>query len=75
LDYVVRGLGDGRYVMRLRPKGVWWCWGEVRESEPGDGGKVPKRIYGVKFNTPAVLRSEDEVEFGVRDGMVAAAGQ
>jgi hypothetical protein len=75
LDYVVRGLGDGRYVMRLRPKGVWWCWGEVGESEPGDGGKVPKRIYGVKFSTPAVLRSEDEVEFGVRDGMVAAAGE
>ena len=73
LDYVVRGLGDGRYVMRLHPKGVWWCWGEVGESEPGDGGKVPKRIYGIKFNTPAVLRSEDEVEFGVRDGMVVAA--
>jgi len=75
LGGVVQGLGDGGYVVCLRPKGVWWCWGRVEESEPGDGGKVPKSIYGVKYNIPAVLRSEDEVRFELSGGKVVAPGE
>jgi len=70
LGYLLKGLGDGRYVVRLRPKGCWWCFGEVGESEPDDDGKVPKSVYGVKHKTPAVLESDDEVEFELRDGRV-----
>jgi hypothetical protein len=68
LGGLVRGLGDGRYVVRLKPKGCWWCFGEVGVSDPD--GKVPRRVYGAKYQTPVVLRSDDEVEFVLRNGMI-----
>ena len=71
LEALVKGLEDGRYVVRLKPKGCWWCFGEVGEGESEDGEKVPKHIYGAaKYQTPAVLRSEDEVDFILKDGRV-----
>jgi hypothetical protein len=68
LGGLVRGLGDGRYVVRLKPKGCWWCFGEVGVSDPD--GKVPRRVYGAKYQTPVVLRSDDEVEFVLGNGMI-----
>lgn len=71
LGGLVRGLEDGRYVVRLNPKGCWWCFGEVGEGELGDGGRVPKRVYGAKrHQTPAVLRSDDEVEFILKNSRI-----
>ena len=66
---LARGLRDGgKYVLRLNPKGCWWCFGEVGESESGDGGRVPRSVYGVNFKVQVALRSDDEVEFGLEDG-------
>ena len=70
LGVLVHGLGDGRYVVRLKPKGCWWCFGEVGESDADDGGKVPRRVYGARHQTPVVLRSDDEVEFTLQDGRI-----
>lgn len=70
LEGLVRGLGDGRYVVRLKPKGCWWCFGEIGESDPGDGGRVPRRVYAARHQTPVVLQSDDEVEFVLRNGMI-----
>lgn len=71
LDAFVRELDDGRYVIRLKPKGCWWHFGKI-ESEPDDDGKVPKRLMTAK-QTPAVLESNDEVEFSLTDGKFTKA--
>lgn len=71
LDALVRGLDDGKYFIRLKPKGCWWHFGEI-ESEPDDNGKVPKR-FRVAHQTPVVLESADKVEFAMRDGKIVEA--
>lgn len=71
LGALVRGLDDGRYIIRLKPKGCWWHFGEI-ESEPEDDGKVPTR-FRAGHQTPIVLESNDEVEFEMRDGKFVEA--
>ena len=68
LDGFWRGLNDGRYLIRLKPKGCWWHLGDIT-SEPGDEGKVPKHLM-VPKQTPVVLESNDEVRFDVVDGKI-----
>lgn len=71
LGALVRGLDDGRYLIRLKPKGCWWHFGEI-ESEPDDDGKVPKR-FRAGHQTPIVLESYDQVDFEMRDGKFVEA--
>lgn len=71
LGALVRGLDDGRYLIRLKPKGCWWHFGKI-DSEPDDDGKVPKR-FRAGHQTPIVLESNDEVEFEMRDGKFVEA--
>jgi hypothetical protein len=71
LDSLVRKLDDGRYVLRLLPKGCWWHFGEV-ESDPGDDGKVARR-FRERHQTPVVVESDDEVLFDIRDGRIVRA--
>jgi hypothetical protein len=68
LDGFWHGLSDGRYLIRLKPKGCWWHSGDVK-SEPDDEGKVPKHLKTTN-QTPIVLESNGEVEFDVRDGKI-----
>lgn len=71
LGSLVRGLDDGRYRIRLKPKGCWWHLGEI-ESDSDDDGKVPKR-FRTANQTSVVLKSDDEVEFDIIDGKSAKA--
>jgi hypothetical protein len=57
-------------VLRLKPKGCWWCFGKVGESDADDGGRVPKDVYRAKHQTPAVLQSDDEIQFVLKDGRI-----
>jgi hypothetical protein len=68
IDALVLKLDNGRYFIRLKPKGCWWHFGEI-ESEPGDDGRVPK-CYRTGRQTPVVLQSDDKVEFDLRDGKI-----
>lgn len=68
LDKLVHGLADGRYLIRLTPKGCWWHSGDVK-SEPDHDGKVSKRCT-IATQTPVVLESDDEVEFELIDGKI-----
>ena len=68
LDQCVRGLDNGRYLIRLLPKGCWWHFGDVK-SEPDHDGKVSKRCVIAK-QTPVVLESDDEVRFELIDGRI-----
>lgn len=71
LDALVRRLDNGRYLIRLKPKGCWWQFGEI-ESEPNDAGKVPKRFM-TAHKTSIMLEPDDEVEVDVRDGKIIEA--
>lgn len=72
LEPLLRGLDNGRYRIRLIPKGCWWHFGEI-ESEPDDDDKVPKRFRTSK-QTPVILESDDEVEFDLSDGKIVKTG-
>lgn len=65
LDKWVRGLDNGRYLIRLIPKGCWWHFRDVK-SEPDHDGKVSSRCMIAK-QTPVVLWSDDQVEFELLD--------
>jgi hypothetical protein len=68
VDTLWRGLKDGRYLIRLKPKGCWWHPGDIK-SRPDDEGKVPKH-FNTPHQTPIVLESKDEVEFEMRNGKI-----
>jgi hypothetical protein len=70
LDKWVRGLDNGRYLIRLMPKGCWWHFGDVT-IEPNLDGKVSKPCI-VARQTPIVLESDDEVEFEMVDGRIVS---
>jgi hypothetical protein len=72
LDACMHGLEDGRYLIRLKPKGCWWHFGVI-ESEPDDDSKVPKRLMSAK-QTPVVLESVDQVKFEMSNGRISKAG-
>ena len=64
----LRSLEDGRYIVRMRPKGcTWWC-GEL-EKEEGEGDRVPARLWK-GFTVPIMLASEDELDITIKDGKV-----
>ncbi|KAI4633942.1 uncharacterized protein J4E87_001109 [Alternaria ethzedia] len=64
----LRSLEDGRYIVRMRPKGcTWWC-GEL-EKEEGEGDRVPARLWK-GFTVPIMLVSEDELDITIKDGKV-----
>lgn len=68
LDKWVRGLGNGKYLIRLISKGCWWHFGDVKR-EPDHDGKVSQR-YMIAKQTPVVLESDDEVRFELIDGKI-----
>jgi hypothetical protein len=68
LDRWLRGLDNGRYLIRLIPKGCWWHFGDVK-SEPDHDGKVSKDCI-IGKQTPVVLESDDEVKFELIDGRI-----
>jgi len=72
-DTLWRGLRDGRYLIRLKPKGCWWHPGDIK-SRPDDEGKVPKH-FNTPHQTPVVLESKDEVEFEMRNGKIVRTDQ
>ena len=64
----LRSLENGRYIVRMRPKGcTWWC-GEL-EKEEGEGDRVPARLWK-GFTVPIMLASEDELDITIKDGKV-----
>ena len=64
----LRSLENGRYIVRMRPKGcTWWC-GEL-EKEEAEGDRVPARLWK-GFTVPIMLASEDELDITIKDGKV-----
>ncbi|XP_014551419.1 hypothetical protein COCVIDRAFT_112958, partial [Bipolaris victoriae FI3] len=71
IDWKVQGLQDGKYKIRMHPKGCRWWRGKV-ENEEGEDEKVPARLWkGV--TVPLMLESQDELEVTIKDGKVDSA--
>ena len=68
LDQWVRRLDNGRYIIRLVPKGCWWHFGDIK-GDPDHDGEVSKRCV-IANQTPVVLESTDEAEFELCDGRI-----
>ena len=64
----IKGLEDGRYKIRMHPKGCRW-WRDVLRNEEGEGEKVPVRLWK-SWTVPIMLDSEDELEITIKDGKV-----
>ena len=68
LDGLWHGLKNGRYLIRLKPKGCWWHFEDVK-SEPDHEGRVSMRCRTAK-QTPVVLESGDTLEIDVIEGSI-----
>lgn len=64
---LLRGLGDGEYRIRLKPRGCWWSAGEVEDED--DDGRAPKQLMG-NHDLPLVLETDDKVDCRVDNGEV-----
>ncbi|KAM0716047.1 hypothetical protein Q7P37_008561 [Cladosporium fusiforme] len=65
-----RGLEDGDYTIRVKPKGCWWHVGDI-ESDDGDEGKIPARLISLHL-PPLVFDIAEEVKVVVKDGRVVS---
>ncbi|KAI0512895.1 hypothetical protein F5B22DRAFT_637486 [Xylaria bambusicola] len=66
---LVKGLPDGAYRVEMRPRGVWWCFGDKDEIADEDREKVARGLYKTAI-PPLVLRTEDVVSVKIRDGNI-----
>lgn len=67
IEALTKGLKDGRYVVRMQPKGCRWWHGRVKEGAADE--KVPKRLC-VGVVPPLIIESGNEVEVSITDGKV-----
>ncbi|KAL1794236.1 hypothetical protein ACET3X_007657 [Alternaria dauci] len=68
LSSKIEGLEDGRYKIRMHPKGCRW-WRDVLKKEGGEGEKVPARLWK-GWTVPIMLDSDDELDITIKDGKV-----
>ncbi|EOA84943.1 uncharacterized protein SETTUDRAFT_179534 [Exserohilum turcica Et28A] len=70
IDRKVKGLQDGKYKIRMHPKGCRWWQGRLG-NEDSEDGKVPARLWK-RLAIPLMLESQDEVEVTIKDGKLEA---
>lgn len=71
INGVLAGLPDGRYDVRLVPKGMWWCLGGREEIADEGDVRVPRRFYKTCI-PPLMLKTDDFVELRIEGGEVVA---
>jgi hypothetical protein len=66
---LISKLPDGKYGLRMEPRGMWWCTGGYRDFgiEPED--RVPHHVFSTLI-PPVILRCEDVVELKIKNGTV-----
>jgi hypothetical protein len=60
-------LADGRYGVRLEPRGMWWCTGDRNEFATKEAERLPKKLWNT-YVLPVLLHCEDTIEVTVKDG-------
>ncbi|CAG7556445.1 unnamed protein product [Fusarium equiseti] len=69
-------LPDGRYGLKMEPRGMWWCFGDCEEFKRiCEDGRVPQDVFQTMI-PPLMLECDDVVEVRVENGasMMQSAG-
>lgn len=64
---LLKRVPDGRYAVRIAPKGMWWCEGLLEDVVEEDGDRVRREKWNATI-APLMLESENVVEVQVQDG-------
>ena len=73
---LLSGLPDGRYGLKMEPRGMWWCLGDCEEFRRiCEDGRVPQDSFQTMI-PPLMLECDDLVEVRIENGvsMVQSAG-
>lgn len=62
-------LPDGKYGLRMEPRGMWWCKGDIEDFAAAGEDRVPHGSFETAI-PPLVLESQDFVEIQVENGAV-----
>lgn len=58
-------LPDGKYGLRMEPRGIWWCFGDARDFESTGEERVPRQTFRTMV-PPFMLECDDVVEVQVK---------
>lgn len=61
-------LPDGKYGLRMEPRGMWWCPGSCNDWPSEGDGRVPQHLWKTLI-PPLVLQCGDVVELRVENGL------
>ncbi|CAG1978314.1 unnamed protein product [Fusarium graminearum] len=64
---LVSKLPDGKFGLRMEPRGMWWCVSDCEEFATAGEDRVPGHLYNPKI-PPVMLECGDVVEIDVKDG-------
>jgi hypothetical protein len=62
-------LPDGKYGLRMEPRGMWWCKGDIEDLAAAGEDRVPQNLFETAI-PPLILDSRDVVTVQVENGTV-----
>ncbi|RBR25410.1 uncharacterized protein FIESC28_01847 [Fusarium coffeatum] len=60
-------LPDGKYALRMEPRGMWWCKGDIEDFAAAGEDRVPHDLFETTI-PPLILEFNDVVEVPVENG-------
>ncbi|KAF4472381.1 hypothetical protein FALBO_720 [Fusarium albosuccineum] len=66
---VVSDLPDGKYALRMEPRGMWWCAGRCEDFAAEGEDRVPQHLFKTMI-PPLMLECEHVVQVQVENGVV-----
>ncbi|KAF4993316.1 hypothetical protein FDECE_13431 [Fusarium decemcellulare] len=65
---VISDLPDGKYALRMEPRGMWWCAGRCEDFAAEGEDRVPQHLFKTMI-PPLMLECEDVVQVQVENGV------
>lgn len=62
-------LPDGKYGLRMEPRGMWWCKGDIEDFAAAGEARVPHHLFETAI-PPLILESRDVIEVQIENGTV-----
>lgn len=62
-------LPDGKYGVRMEPRGMWWCVGDRDEFANASEERVPQHLWSTSI-LPVILECADVVEVQISGGRI-----
>ena len=66
---ILSKLPDGKYGLRMEPRGMWWCKGDIEDFAAAGEDRVPHHLFETAI-PPLILESKDFVEVQIENGAV-----